>query len=200
MLSHSDILKLLDDAIAEDFTETTQKRKEMWKSYVMDILPCTYGRGGENFWKKYLDRESRGMMVDLKSMFNSSDHAIALAAMETKRKEVVENREKRSERGAPPTRDRKPITVECFTAHFNVVNGKVPRIKKSWSDAFHHWATEKYGVGNETRSSSGDDSSTGENEQARPRLYDEAAFRGFLDNMRVNAGVANMRVSAGAAI
>lgn len=173
----------MEDAVTEEFTDAAEKRKEMWKSYVMDILPCTYGRGGENFWKKYLDRESRGGKVDMKSMFDLSDHAIALAAMETKRKEVVENIVKRSERGAPPTRDRRPITVECFSEHFKVVKVKVPHIKKSWSDAFHHWATEKYGIGNENHSPPGGNASADEGEEAAPRLYDEDAFRGFLNNI-----------------
>lgn len=155
----------MDVAGTKEFEDATEEQKELWRCYVMDILPCTYGRGGKNFWKKYVARASRCEKVDLVSMIDTSDHAIALVAIETKRKEVVKNCEKRSERGVTSTKNHKPITMEGYAEHFANVRVRVPSIKESWSDAFFDWATDKYRDTNARSSSSGGDSSSTDEEQ-----------------------------------
>ena len=181
-------MEMMEGAAEKEFDQATEEERKLWKCYVMEILPCAYGRGAENYWKKYLDRESRGRDVGLASMIDDSDHAIALAAMETKREEVVENRERRSERGASPSKDRKLITMERYAEHFRRVTSHVPRMKALWANAFRDWATDKYSDGNGRSSSSEDDSTAadGEAQDALP-LYNPDAFNRFLENISANA-------------
>lgn len=134
-------MDLIIRATSVEFESATKAEQELWKKYVMYLLPCSHGRGAGTFWKVYEKNAGLGETNDLDSMIELSDHALALAAVDTKRKEAVENQPRRG-RGAPNMTERNPITAFVFNAYYDELGEHLHKLKGCWKDQFPKWVEE----------------------------------------------------------
>ena len=110
--------------------------------HTTEILPCTHGRGTDNFWRKLSDRNLNKKAIDLHSMVGWTDQALALASIDNKRPSVL-NPPTRRARGAPRRSEQNPILEEKFTHYHKEVKGRQEKILESWLKEFDCWASKR---------------------------------------------------------
>lgn len=141
MFDPADIVDLVEEATKTEYDEATPQEQKLWKTYTTEILPCTHGRGGENFWKMVkVDRLSK-QKTGLHDVINITDEAFALAAIENKREGVLNyNPNKKLPSGAPRRENQNPITEKRNNFFHDELSKYRKNIKSSWFKMFDQWS------------------------------------------------------------
>lgn len=176
LFSVKDLLDLFDTACRIEFSEADQEDKGLWKMYTMEILPCTYGRGAHNFWRKLQHLNLTNQPTDLKSMVGTTEQGLALATIENKRPEVLGPKTNRKP-GAPRRKDQNPVQEERYTYYHLEVLRRQKNMKDSWLQEFDRWARShiKSGYGETTQ-----------NAEQEQQLLDQINANTTVDEARMN--------------
>ena len=175
LFASKNILDLFNTATSVEYSDAEQDKKDLWEIYTMEILPCTYGRGAENFWRKYRLRHLAKQKNGLEDMFNKTDEALALATIEVKRDGVI-NPPKFRLRGAPRRENQCPVTPKLFKS-YHIELQKRGKIKKSWLQEFDKCAKKRVKMSLARQSqNNGEQQENGEGANSARAYIDTDAF------------------------
>ena len=161
LFSSEDIHRVMGVAAEKEFGEAGEAGRALWETHLMEMLPRTHGRGAENFWKKHCtlqEADKGGGKGSFGSMLSPTGHALALAAMGTKRGDVAKGKIRRG-RGAPGLKERNPITQALSQEMHHLTKPKLVKILGSRTSKFVEWANEEHEVALHAPVSDSEDSS-----------------------------------------